>query len=105
MCVYSAIGDYFRDRAPKRYPFVPWEDPMPNWPLPLTPTGPSQAEFDQLKKEMEELKELLKAAQKFDKNTGHPDCEVDDKVEFIRKAAEYVGVDVDEVFGKKAKRK
>lgn len=60
--------------------------------------GPSREEFDRLKKEVEELKLLLKAAQKFDEATGQPHCEQDEKIAFIKKIAEFVGVDLKDVF-------
>ena len=60
----------------------------------------SKEEFDALKKEVEELKQLLKAAKKFDEETGQPDCHMDDKVDFIKKLAEYVGVDLEDIFKK-----
>jgi hypothetical protein len=59
----------------------------------------TKEEFDALRREMEELKELLLAAKRFDEATGQPDCEMDEKIELIRRVAEVVGVDVDEVFG------
>lgn len=59
----------------------------------------SKKDFDALKAEVEELRELLLAAKRFDEATGQPDCEMDEKVELIRQIADLVGVDVDEVFG------
>lgn len=59
----------------------------------------SKEEFDALRKEVEELKILLLAAKRFDEATGQADCEMDEKIELIRRVADFVGVDVDEVFG------
>ena len=56
------------------------------------------AEFFKLKAEVEELRRLLMAAKKFDEETKQPDCEMDEKVAFVKKLAEYVGVDMKEVF-------
>jgi hypothetical protein len=67
----------------------------PEPPLPV-----SRDEFNALKKEVEELKILLLAAKRFDEETGQKNCEVEEKVAFIRQLAEFVGVDVDDVFGK-----
>lgn len=67
-------------------------------PVPADPNI-SREEFEELRKEMEELKQLLLAAKAFDEATGQPDCEMDEKVELIRRVAELVGIDVDEVFG------
>jgi hypothetical protein len=61
---------------------------------------PTRAEFDALKKEVEELKKLLLAAKEFDKNTNQPDCEHEDKIKFIKSVADFVGINLDEVFKK-----
>lgn len=96
MCIVSAVGNNYRDTFPGRYHFWPYPTPQ----SPINIQGVSQAEFDKLKKEVEELKELLKAAKKFDEATDQKDCEMDEKVEFIKKLAEFVGVDLGDVFGK-----
>lgn len=98
MCVVSAVGDDWGRSFPDRYPNF----------YPSTGTGTSgvivpgevpREEFDALRKEVEELKILLLAAKRFDEATGQADCEMDEKIELIRRVAEVVGVDVDEVFG------
>lgn len=58
----------------------------------------SRAEFLKLKGELEELKKLLIAAKKFDEATGQPDCEKEKNVVAIKKMAEFLGVDLSEVF-------
>lgn len=93
MCMVSAVGDHFRDR---------WIQPQPNfWPaspdtftiqMPIT-----RAEFDALKAEVDEMKSLLRAAKRIDELTGQPDCEMEDKLAVLRKVAEMVGVDLDDV--------
>ena len=116
MCTVSNIGDNYRDNFPPRWPGIvhpntwpvqPTGVPYPAQPH-VTPTekvyintsGVSKEEFNALKKEVEELKQLLKAAKKFDEETGQPDCHMDDKVDFIKKLAEYVGVDLEDIFKK-----
>jgi len=113
MCTVSNIGDGYRDNFAPRWPNVPiWPHQPVGVPYPAQPaTAPvpvftpavftpavSKEEFDALKKEVEELKQLLKAAKKFDEETGQPDCHMDDKVEFIKKLAEFVGVDLEDIF-------
>jgi hypothetical protein len=103
MCVVSNIGDQWRDAFPERYPWYPPYTPLPGIPNPYAPPviiipGPTKEEFDALKKEVEALKELLKAAKKFDEETGQKNCEMDEKIDFIKKIAEFVGVDINEVF-------
>lgn len=96
MCTVSMIGD---DWSRRIYPSLP----TPTWPTPL-PGGiayvaeVSRAEFEALKKEVEALKELLLAAKKYDEATGQPDCHMDEKVALIKKVAEAVGINMDEVF-------
>ena len=94
MCTISNVGDGWRDSFPNRYPnFTPSD---------YTGFVPqvSRAEFDALKNEMSELKELLKAAKKFDEATGQPNCETADKVRLIKEIAALVGVDMADVFDK-----
>jgi hypothetical protein len=85
MCMYSAIGDNFKDQFPHKWPNIQPE---------IFPVGVSQKEFDALKKEMEELKKLLKAAKLFDTATNQPHCEVEDKIKLIKQIAKLVGVDL-----------
>jgi hypothetical protein len=106
LCTVSNIGDSWGKTYPYRYPWIqPWTAPDTSPPLPqvvpLTPIviGVSQDEFDKLKNELEELKALLRAAKHFDKITGQPDCEVDEKVGLIKKIAELMGVDLEDVLG------
>ena len=115
MCTVSNIGDNYRDNFAPRWPNVPiWPHQPVGVPYPAQPAKPvipgqplvistpavSKEEFEALKKEVEELKQLLKAAKKFDEETGQPDCHMDDKVDFIKKLAEYVGVDLEDIFKK-----
>lgn len=108
MCAVSNIGDYWKDQLPKKHPWVaPYTDPgypsVPAYPidrgsLQPTPPGVTQEQFNELKKEMEELKKLLKAAIEYDKKTGEPDCHMDEKVALIKRLAELVGVDMKDIF-------
>jgi hypothetical protein len=112
MCIVSNIGDNYRDNFAPRWPNVPvWpaqptgvpypsQPGIPGQPVIIDTSGVSKQEFEALKKEVEELKQLLKAAKKFDEETGQPDCHMDDKVDFIKKLAEYVGVDLEDIFKK-----
>lgn len=84
MCVVSMLGDSWSSGFPNSYPTFP---------------SVTRDEFEKLRREVEELKRLLIAAKRYDEATGQKDCEMDEKVEMIRKVAEAVGVNVDEVFG------
>jgi hypothetical protein len=92
MCVVSYVGDQWRTRWPETQPGI-----APNYPN-ISPTGPTKSEFDALKAEVEALRKLLKAAKIYDKATGQSDCEMDDKVSFIKEVAKVVGVDMSKVF-------
>lgn len=55
--------------------------------------------YDELKKQMEEMKELLLRAKKYDEETGQPDCEMEDKVALLKQMARLFDVDLSQVFG------
>lgn len=98
MCVVSMIGDHYSDKWKDK-----WNNPLnPFMPTPLKPfTGfVSKEEFDALKKEVQEMKELLERAVEYDKRTNQPHCEMEEKVALLKKVAEAVGVDLSEIFGK-----
>lgn len=95
MCMVSNIGDDWAGKFPQKFPQF---DPPPMSAPFIIPSQVSRAEFDALKKEMEELKKLLLAAKKFDQATGQPDCEMEQKVKLIKAIAEMVGVDLTDVF-------
>lgn len=87
----SNIGDNYRDTFPNQWPqFVPQ--------VYTGIGGASQADLDALRKDVQELKKLLTAANEYDKATGQPHCEMDEKVELIKKVAKLVGVDLGDVF-------
>lgn len=109
MCVVSNIGDSYRDRDG-----WPWRPVMPQYPyIPADPTIPDQSkkdfqeeiarilkkqvdgtEIDDLKKRIEALEEMLKAGKKLDAETGQPDCELDEKVELLKRLAKELGVEI-----------
>lgn len=95
MCVVSMLGDDWGRRFPKSWPEIPL---TPDRPLINLDNYITKEEFNKLKNEVEELKKLLLAAKEYDKATGQPNCEMDEKVALIKKIAEAVGVNVDAVF-------
>lgn len=44
------------------------------------------------------MKELLKRAVKYDRDNDQPNCEMEEKIQFLREVAKYVGVDLNDVF-------
>lgn len=106
MCVVSMIMDHYGDKwgpyvppQPKHpqpypvYPPVPEPDPTDGW----TRVTPTKEEFDELKRDLEEMKELLKRAKIYDEENNEPDCEAAEKVALIRRLAELVGLDSDDL--------
>lgn len=92
MCFVSMVGDFYSDK---------WRDPYkPYVANPIVWNGVSQADFDALKKEVLDMKELLKRALEYDKKNNEPNCEIEDKVVLLKKVAELVGVSLDDIFKK-----
>lgn len=85
------IGDFYGDkwRQHEWYPAAPTQH--------INLGIISRAEFDALKKEVQDLKELLKRAKEYDAKNGEPDCEIEPKIALLRKVAEAVGVSLEEV--------
>jgi hypothetical protein len=93
MCAVSMVGDHYQDKWKDRNFGIGWPQS-----LPAVPTI-SRAEFDALKRDVEEMKLLLKRAKDYDERNNEPHCEMDEKVALLKKVAELVGVDLSEVFG------
>lgn len=93
-CVVSMIGDFYKTKWP-------WADPDPyDWTPSHTFTAGwpvTREEFENLKREVEDMKALLKAAKIYDEKNGEPDCEIDEKMEVLRRVAKMVGVDLEDV--------
>jgi hypothetical protein len=93
----SAIGDNFKDTFPNKWPQV--------FPIPTDTSHIDRAELAELRKEVEELKKLLKAAKKFDDSTGQPECHMDEKMKLITDLARLLGIDMGDVFKATGKSK
>jgi len=100
MCTVSMAGDFYIDK---------WKDNR--WfPKPSQPTVPgglypvvtiSREEFDTLKKEVSDMKELLKRAVKYDQDNNQANCHIDEKIELLKKIAEMVGISLEDVLTSK----
>lgn len=101
MCVVSMVGDHYRDKWQREWPNLPGTQPVGPSPLPAGLRHPevTRAEFDALKRDVLEMKALLKRAKIYDEENGEPDCEIDEKMALLRRMADFVGVDLDEVIG------
>jgi len=98
MCVVSMVGDHYNEWYPKVYP-----DVFPSWPPETVrlPDSITRQEFDALKKTVEEMRDLLKRAIKYDEDNDEPHCEVEEKMALLRRVAEAVGISLDDVIGPK----
>lgn len=82
MCVVSNVGDYWTKEVFPNYP----KAPIDTWSL---------SEVVRLKRDLEALKKLLKAALEFDQATGQPHCEHEAKIKLIKQMADIAGVDLE----------
>lgn len=92
MCVVSMVGDHYTDK------WQPWNQKIDNSGLNNYFNNVSRKEFDDLKKEVIDMKELLIKAKEYDKINNEPNCEIEGKVELLKKIADLVGVDLKEIF-------
>ena len=92
MCVVSMVGDHYSNKWEKEFPKLNEKD----FRLDLL-----QAQLDLLKKEVEEMKELLSKAVQYDTEHNQPHCEIEDKLNTLKKIAELVGIDLDDVLNTK----
>jgi hypothetical protein len=104
MCVVSMVMDHYTDKWRPN----PWFNPEPLKPLPLPfpqtpPIYPQPAdvitrdEINDLRRDIAELKALVKRAKKYDADKGEPNCELAEKVEIVRKVAKLVGIEISDV--------
>lgn len=115
MCVVSKMGDHYTDKWKDKYP-LPNGTGFPTQPLePYQPlTNPAKIdesiltelfkreitrqEFDDLKKEVEEMKKILTLAAEYDKRNNEPHCEMEQKVDLLKKMAGLFGISLDDIF-------
>lgn len=90
MCTVSMIGDHFSEKWKQ----PPYQQIFTNIP------DVSREEFEALKKEVEEMKALLKRAKEYDEKNNEPNCEIEEKMAMLRKFADAVGIDLDDVIKK-----
>lgn len=100
MCAVSFVGDHYRDKwAPLPGTIWPYQSGtgFSTGSTQVYPAPASKEDVDALRKEVLEMKELLKRAKKYDEDNGEPNCEMDDKMAYLRKVAGSVGVEIDDV--------
>ena len=99
MCVVSMVGDHYHDKWRPYFqpqPLNPQPIPM-DWEKLFNPP-PTKAQFDALKKEVEDMKELLRKALEYDKKNNEPHCEIEEKMAILKAVAKGMGVDLNEIF-------
>jgi hypothetical protein len=104
MCSVSMVGDFYSD---KFRPYLTPNSPnvtYPHIPSPVVTFLPpvSREEFEALKREVQDMKELLKRAKAYDEQNNEPHCETEEKIALLRKVAAAVGVSLDDVLGAKS---
>jgi hypothetical protein len=102
MCVVSMIGDHYNDKW-NQPPYNEFFKKIFNEPVqPYNPLGKevgvTKEQFEALKKEVEEMKQLLIRAKIYDEKNNEPNCEIEDKIKLLKVIAEKMGVDLSEVF-------
>lgn len=101
MCVVSMVGDHYKHKWEE----YPWKPIIERQTSPDV-NGVNRHEFEKLKQEVQEMKELLKRAVKYDEDNHEPHCETEDKMKFLKLVADAVGVSLDDVIAPaKAKSK
>lgn len=95
MCVVSMIGDHYSQKYKDQFPQAQQQNQT------TITAWPNRQEFEALKKEVLEMKELLKKAKVYDEVNNQKDCEMEEKIKILKAVADAVGVSLEEVFGKK----
>lgn len=107
MCLVSGVGDNYAKVFPKTWPaaFPLLPDSVQNRPISYTV---NKVEFDKLVSRVDCLEKLidivdqmkldLEKAKQQDIDNGEPDCEMEDKVDLLKKIAKLVGVDLSSIW-------
>lgn len=97
MCVVSMVVDHYGEKWQRELTW-PTTNPTPNW---NTIPSTTQVELDklklqheELKREVENMRELLKKAKLYDEVNDEPDCAKDEKIEIVKRVAAAMGVDL-----------
>lgn len=95
MCVVSMVGQHYTEKFHREWPqFFPGAlTPTPH--LDFGRLAVSRQEFDELKRQVEEMVSLLRRAKMYDESHSEPDCEIEEKMAALRTIARLVGVDLD----------
>lgn len=105
MCSVSMVGDYYGQKWGGYPPQQGQQGTLQQgiFGVGLLPAPVSKEDFDALRKEVMDMKELLKRAIDYDKKTGQPDCHLEEKLSPLRKVAELVGVTLEDILPQETK--
>lgn len=88
MCIVSIVTDDYLKKWPQQNnPY--WADNFKTV---------TREEFDRLKKEFEKFKREAKQARQQDIAENNEDCEMAQKIEIVKKIANSLGVDLEDIF-------
>jgi len=79
------VGDHYADKW-RNHDFNGFQQP-----------AVTAFQVEQLRSEVAEMKALLKRALEYDRRNNEPHCETAEKMEFLRRVATSVGIDLDDV--------
>ena len=94
MCTVSMVGDSFNERWKNQD--LTNNNPIFN-PIKSGMTPEEKQEFEDLKKEVLIMKDLLIRAKIYDEKNNEPHCEKEEKIALLKKVAELVGVDLKDI--------
>ncbi len=92
MCTVSMVTDYWNQNDRNKYNGIAQGIGGLNY------NPVSRAEFEQLRKEMLELKELLKSAKAYDVATNQHNCEKEENVKVLIRIAKALDIDFEDIF-------
>jgi hypothetical protein len=99
MCAVSQVGDQYRQQfqgVPEQWQGYQHQQQQAQ--DGLAGSWPSRAEFDDLRRQVLEMKEQLIKAKAEDVKNGEPDCVMEVKVRVLKEIAQIVGVSLEDVF-------
>lgn len=91
MCVVSMVADHYDKKWGQNFPSINNESAN------SLRINMLQGQLEQLRKEFEEFKELWKKAAEYDKQHNQPHCEQEEKLKILRKVAEVLDINIDDV--------
>lgn len=91
MSVDSIVIDYYIDKL------TPQVQPYTDLPLLPTQNYVTKEEFNSLKKEILDMKELLKKAKIYDTEHNEPNCEKPEKIALLKQIAKILDINLDDV--------